>query len=631
MCGFVGASGALSIETLAAMTKKIAHRGPDNLSYESFDNIHLGHVRLSIIDLSQQSNQPLWDVQHKACIVFNGEIYNYQRLREELLDLGHRFNSQGDAEVILNLYLHYGPDCLKKLEGIFALVIWDAQQAELLVARDPFGVKPLYYTQNSAGFYFASELKALLLVPGVSRGLNYDSLFRTLVFLWSPGPDTVLKEIIKLEPGHYLRVKNHKIIQKTLFSAWPEYHPHNLKVKQICADIHAALQESIQVQFIADVPVGAFLSGGLDSSLIVAMAKKITGQVLECFTIQSNEADAGFVEDLPYAKAVADLLGVNLNIVESRPDIFKLFPQMIYHLDEPQADPACLNVALICKLARQRGIKVLFSGAGGDDVFTGYRRHYAARLERYGSFFPKYLLIFLQKCSERLPNSSPFFRRVIKLFAYAGLTENERLLAYFYWINPAVVFDLFTTEAKAQLSNDPMATMLTEMKNRPEHDRLERMLHLERRYFLVDHNFNYTDKMSMAHGVEVRVPFVDARVAEVASQIPTHLKQKGKQGKWVLKKMAERYLPKEIIYRQKTGFGVPLRHWLKGDLLPLVDDLLSEKSLLQRKLFKPETVHQLIAQDRSGKADYSYPIFALLCIEMWCRIFLDGEIVAPMS
>lgn len=627
MCGIAGVVGDCQPQVLQKMAQKIAHRGPDNVSTLSLESLHLVHARLSIIDLSSKSNQPLWDTKRQICIVFNGEIYNYKILRKELIALGDVFNSDGDAEVIVNLYLHYGAACLEKLSGIFAFALWDTRSSELFLARDPFGVKPLYYTDNKEGFYFSSEIKSLLEHPSVSRALNYDALFRSVVFLWSPGPDTVLKDVFKLEPGTYLLVKNQKIVEKVQYADWPDYQPEKVDIKTHIEALEDALKASVAEQLVSDVPVGSFLSGGLDSSLLVAMAKQAGASDLECFTIksESNVKTEGFVDDLPYAEAVAEHLKVKLNIVEAKPDMFKLFSWMIYHLDEPQADPAPLNVSLICEQARKKGIKVLFSGAGGDDVFTGYRRHYAVKLEAYWGWLPTRVRRYIQKSTARLPKKNPRLRRAAKIFAYAAKAKDERLLSYFYWINPEIVRELFSDKIKKNLSDNPMAELLGELKNRPEKNRLEKMLYLERRYFLVDHNLNYTDKMSMAHGVEVRVPFLDKRVSECAAKIHTHLKQRGRQGKWILKKVAEKYLPKSVIYRSKSGFGAPLRQWLKHDLKDLVDELLGKKSLSQRGIFKYEAVRMLIEEDRQGVQDYSYPIFSLLCIELWCRIFIDND------
>ena len=630
MCGIAGGSGYLSSEVMHNMISTLTHRGPDHLQMQQVhENVHLAHTRLSIIDLSPSSHQPLWSYDQHACITFNGEIYNYKVLRDQLIELGYIFSSQGDAEVILNLYLEYGEACLQQLNGIFSFAIWDTRSEQLFVVRDPFGVKPLYYSETDDGFFFASEIKALMQVPSISKALNVNALFRTIVFLWSPGQETVLKHVHKLETGHYLIVKDHKIIQCQSYWQWPAYDPQPIDIQQSIQAIQSALRASVRDQLVADVPVGAFLSGGLDSSLIVALAKEAGINDLACFTIQPFSAtqgdNDGFVDDLPYARQVAKVFNLPLHIIETHPNIVKWLSMMIYHLDEPQADVAPINVALICEQARKQGIKVLLSGAGGDDLFTGYRRHTAVYFEKYWSFFPRFLRCSLQKIARYLPNTHSVFRRITKAFAYAGESEHERLLSYFYWLDPAMARGLFTVETQQQLSANPMEFMLDDLKRRPENNKLEKMLYLERQYFLPDHNFNYTDKMSMAHGVEVRVPFLDHRVIAVVSRLHVKLKQKKHQGKWILKKMAEKYLPHAVIYRPKAGFGAPLRHWLKHDLKSLVDEVLSADSLTRRKLFNPEAVSDLINQDRQNKADYSYPIFALLCIELWCRIFIDEK------
>ena len=472
-------------------------------------------------------------------------------------------------------------------------------------------------------------------VPSISKKLNYDAIFRSIIFLWSPGRETVLQDVFKLEAGHYIIVKDRHILKYQQYWQWPNYNPDEVNVQSSIEKIQQVLRASVNDQLIADVPVGAFLSGGLDSSLIVSMAKELGVSDLACFTIKSLELaggnNDGFVDDLPYAQEVAKHLNVPLSIVETTPEILNFLPKMIYHLDEPQADVAPINVALICQLARSAGIKVLLSGAGGDDLFTGYRRHTAAHYEKYWSFIPQLVRAKMQNVARNIPKSNPLFRRISKAFSYAGETENQRLLSYFFWIDPNVVRGLFNDETQKLLSKNPMNFMLDELKNRTETNKIEKLLYLERKYFLTDHNFNYTDKMSMAHGVEVRVPFLDTRVVEAVSQLHVKLKQKKKQGKWILKQVAERYLPKFVIYRSKAGFGAPLRHWLKNDLKELVDEFLGEESLTKRNLFNPKAVESLIEKDRQGKEDYTYPIFSLLCIELWCRIFIDGEVTGVVD
>jgi asparagine synthase (glutamine-hydrolysing) len=625
MCGITGGIGTLAESTLRNMVQKMAHRGPDNQDWLSEDNVHLGHVRLSIIDLSPKSNQPLWDVNKQAAIVFNGEIYNYQSLRDELIEAGLTFNSGGDAEVLLNLYLHFGTAGLSKLEGMFSFCIWDKAKKQLVLARDTFGVKPLYYTSNEDGFFFASEIKSLLELPTIDKSLSHDALMRSLVFLYSPGETTLIKSIKKLKPGHVMTVSEFGVEEYARFWSWPAYKPKEDTLESYTQSVLSAVQTAVDSQLVADVKVGSFLSGGLDSSLLVAMASKDND--IPCFTIDTTGGkkgvNDGFEDDLPYAKKVAEHLNTELNVLSATPDIVKQLPEMIYHLDELQADPAPLNVMMICEDAKNKGIKVLLSGAGGDDVFSGYRRHVAIQFERYWRGLPKFMRSGLRAITQSLPKRSASLRRIAKAFKYADLSESERLLSYFYWIDPEVVRGLFKPSIQMQLAKQPMQFMLDELNALDCPSPLEKMLHVERNYFLVDHNFNYTDKMSMSKGVEVRVPFLDKGVAELASTLPDRIKQKGKQGKWILKKAAEALLPKSIIYRPKSGFGAPLRTWLHNDLAPMVDSLLSDKTISARGVFEPDKVRALIDADRAGREDYSYPIFALLCFEIWCQTFID--------
>ncbi len=621
MCGIAGALGNFAPALIEQMVHNIAHRGPDNLSWFSQGKLHLGHTRLSIVDLSEASNQPMWDTTGRLCIVFNGEIYNYQLLRQQLLEKGYQFNSNGDAEVLLNLYLEYGAELLSKVNGIFSFAIWDQQTERPWLVRDHFGVKPLYYTFTPDGLLFSSEMKSLLACQDVSRDLDHDALLRTLVFLWSPGPHTVIRAVKKLEPGCYMTVDVNGQSEITQYWDWPAYQPGPGSVESHSRAVIDSLRQSVSDQLVADVPVGSFLSGGLDSSLIVAMAAEKSAQPVDCYTIDTGDTD-GFEADLPYARKVAQHLGVPLHVLKVTPDIVSLLPKMVYHLDEVQADPAPINVLLICEMARKQGIKVLLSGAGGDDVFTGYRRHYAQSVENYWSWLPLPVRKLLKQTTGLLPDSSNVTRRISKAFKYADLDGAERLLSYFFWLDPTLARSLFRPEIK--LSERPFDFMLEKIPADPAIPAVEKMLMLERRYFLVDHNFNYTDKMSMATGVEVRVPFLDHRVINTASRIPADLKQQGRTGKWILKKAAEQLLPHDVIYRPKSGFGAPLRQWLKTDLAPLVADVLSQESINKRGIFDAAAVNRLVAADLKGE-DYSYPIFALVCFELWCRQFLDSN------
>jgi asparagine synthase (glutamine-hydrolysing) len=378
---------------------------------------------------------------------------------------------------------------------------------------------------------------------------------------------------------------------------------------------------------IADVPVGAFLSGGLDSSAIVAFAREINSNIC-CFTIDgANSQNEGMVDDLPYAKQVAAHLQVPLEVVKiNSSQMATDLQMMVEQLDEPLADPAPLNVLYISRIAKSQGIKVLLSGTGGDDLFTGYRRHVAVQQEPYWRWLPTTVRSWLQRSSLAWNQGIPLLRRARKLLTGATLEGDSRLVNYFVWNQQADLLKLFTNEFRSAI-RDQSATipMLEFLSPLSDTGALDKMLALEQRFFLSDHNLIYTDKMSMAAGVEVRVPFLDLELVDFAAQIPVSLKQRGSIGKWILKKAMEPYLPLSVIYRSKSGFGAPLRHWMRFELRELLGDILSTESLKRRGLFEPLSVHSLIADNDSGRADASYTLLSLMCIELWCRRFVDGN------
>jgi len=562
-------------------------------------------------------------------LVFNGEIYNYKELRKELEAKGHAFRGHSDTEVILHLYLEEGEKMLSRLNGIFTVAFFDARTGTTLVARDALGVKPLYYTEQPQGIAFASEIKGLLkLAPGL-RELDVAALHRYLSFLWCPGEGTPLKAVRKLLPGEAMVLRNGKIERRFTWYRLPAFRgiARDLDERASVEGTERFVRAAVQRQMVADVPVGAFLSGGLDSSAVVAFAREISPD-LQCFTIrQIGGAEQGSTDDLPYAEAVAKHLGVKLHTVEIEASrMAGDIERMVWQLDEPLADPAPLNVLYICELARQNGMKVLLSGAGGDDLFTGYRRHRAIELERWWNWLPAGVRRALEGATARLDQRRATARRLAKLFDGAGLSGDERIANYFRWAREDNLLALYTPEARASIGGaTALAPMLDFMKPLPASlPPLERMLALEQRFFLSDHNLPYTDKMSMAVGVEVRVPLLDLELVEFAARIPTNIKQKGGVGKWVFKKAMEPYLPHDVIYRPKSGFGAPLRRWMQNELRPLVGDLLGEQSLRRRGLFDPQAVARLVEANQTGRIDANYTLLSLLAIEIWCRRFIDG-------
>ncbi|MDH3273568.1 MAG: asparagine synthase (glutamine-hydrolyzing) [Gammaproteobacteria bacterium] len=629
MCGIGGFFGRFDVAALARMNGVMAHRGPDDAGeWISPDrNVGLAHRRLAIIDLSPLGHQPMVDASGTVVIVFNGEIYNFRELRSQLESEGHRFRSHSDTEVLLELYRALGDAMLSLLNGIFAFAIYDQAAQTLFLACDGMGVKPLYFNEGRDGFIFASELKALLACGSVAASLNLPALFRYLGFLWSPGGDTPFNGVCRLGPGEALRIKDRQIVRRWHWadSSWANT-PLVIDQAEAIRQVQEGLRTAVQRQMVADVPVGAFLSGGLDSSAVVAMAREVSPNI-ECFTIDTGTIqDAGVADDLPYARRVAKHLDVKLHEihVESTRMAADL-ERMVFQLDEPLADPAPLNVLYISQLARQHGVTVLLSGAGGDDLFTGYRRHRALMLERYWQWLPGVARRYLHNTTSRFDQGSALGRRLTKAFAHAGLPQDDRLVGYFLWADPTRLLGLFVPEHRATLAGVVMAAPLEDYLETlpPGLPPLQRMLALEQRFFLADHNLLYTDKMSMAAGVEVRVPFLDNDLVRLANALPPEFKQRGAEGKWVLKKAMEPYLPHDVIYRPKTGFGAPLRQWLHHELREWVGDILSAETLRRRGLFDPEAVTALVADDRAGRVDAAYTILGLVCVEIWCREFMD--------
>ena len=646
MCGIVGYSGKYHESKISLALESLRHRGPDDsgLIVDKSAGYGLGHARLSIIDLSSTGHQPMCSGDRSVNIIFNGEIYNYRSLRHELEKRGHVFAGHSDTEVLLNLYLEYKREksdiskMLRRLNGIFAFALWDAQEEAVLVVRDAFGVKPIYYSKTESGVAFASEIKGLLHFISdncstgdcITRRLDASAINRYISYLWCPGDGTPFKEVRKIAPGEAMWLRNGLIKNRWTWYQLPAFSKQKqiINKDEVISGLEEKIRNAVHRQMVSDVPVGAFLSGGLDSSSVVAFARELNHGI-RCFTIDTfGSKREGFADDLPYARRVAAHLNVPLDIVRvDAAQMVRDLPTMVAQLDEPLGDPAPLNVLYISRLAREQGIKVLLSGAGGDDLFTGYRRHRALMSEYCWSWMPVNVRILVERLTKGLDQRKTVFRRLRKLFSGAALDSERRLVNYFRWVDQADITALYTREFLEALNGssaeEPMLDFLAELP--PTTHRLEKMLALEQRFFLSDHNLLYSDKMSMAAGVEVRVPFLDNDLVEFAARIPPNLKQRGGEGKWVLKRVMEPYLPRDVIYRPKSGFGVPLRSWMRFELRGLMDDLLSEPSLRKRGVFNAISVQRMIKANDLGVIDASYTLLSLMCIEIWCRKFVDNK------
>jgi asparagine synthase (glutamine-hydrolysing) len=452
----------------------------------------------------------------------------------------------------------------------------------------------------------------------------------------------MLKNVRKLPPGSAMIVRSGGIVRE-----WTHYDqpygraPLAGTERDLAHELRERVQEAVDRQMISDVPVGAFLSGGLDSSAVVAMMKKARPDYRpRCYTIgfRGEAAEEGAPADLPYARRVAEHLDVDLCEIIVESSAIENLERMLWHLDEPQADPAPINAMLIAERARAENIPVLLSGAGGDDIFSGYRRHQALMLERTWGWLPQAMRAGIAGPARwlawngSLPSVMKWHpaRRAAKAFVYADMARDERLVSYFWWSGEAMRRALYTRDLGGRLEDvDTAAPLLDSLARIPkERDPLNRMLYLETRHFLADHNLNYTDKMGMASGIEVRVPLLDPDLVDFATRVPSAFKQRGRVGKSIFKRAMEADLPHDVIYRPKTGFGAPLRRWLQAELRDRVEDTLSSTALRNRGLFDPVAVRRLIQQDREGRVDGGYTIFSLMCIELWCRMFVDAPAVS---
>ncbi|MHA8057430.1 asparagine synthase (glutamine-hydrolyzing) [Aquirufa nivalisilvae] len=626
MCGVVGIIGLREVDCTSILTS-IAHRGPDSKGFFQEGELFLGHTRLSIQDLSDNGNQPMFSKDGRFVIVFNGEIYNHLEIRQSLGEFD--FKSSGDTETVLYAYIKYGIECLSMFNGIFSFSVFDLHTKELFIARDHFGVKPLYLYQDEHLFLFSSEIKTFLSLP-IQKDLDKEALMNYLSYLWSPGEKTPFKLVKKLLPGHYLKFNISDFRQVKPIS----FYQSNLDgeylqdtEEDLINQLDQLLIQAVERQMLSDVPVGFFLSGGLDSTLLVAIAKKIYSlKKFPCFTIdiESQESELeDFADDLIYAKKAADFLKVDLHIVKATIDIVDSFDRMIWHLDEPQADAAPINVLNIAKLAREKGIKVLIGGTGGDDLFSGYRRHQALLLESILGKIPYGIRQLLKQIIGILPIKSALFRRIRKISENMDLSPAARMKGYFKWLSSERIYSLFSKSIQQELNGYDPSLYFDELLLQIPQEKsvLNQMLYWELKTFLVDHNLNYTDKMGMAVGVEIRVPFLDVLLVEFAQKLPPEMKMKGKETKYLLKKVAERYLPKEIIYRPKTGFGAPVRKWITEDMSDMLEQRLSKSNLEKQGIFDYDAVWKLINENKENKIDASYSIWAILAVDSWINQF----------
>ena len=622
ICGVIHFDGAtVTQQLLAAMNERLTHRGPDGDGYLLDGAVGLAMRRLKIIDIAS-SDQPLYNGDGSVALIFNGEIYNYRELRHQLAARGHRFKTEGDGETIVHLYEEHGADALKHLRGMFALALWDAKRGRLLLARDRFGQKPLYYYLDSRVFVFGSEIKALLAhpdVPRVSRFAADDgrALADYLSFGYLPTPETAFRGLRMLEPATWLEVDLDGRDRTGRFWEHPLLAPPDpsAKAATTIGALREQLAEAVKLRLVSDVPLGAFLSGGLDSSLIAALMRQHSNATVKTFSI-GFEGDDSF-DETPYAEQVARHLGAEHTAFRVKADALELLPELVWHHDQPFADSSAIPTYLVSKLTRQQ-VTVALTGDGGDELFAGYERFYAAELMRKLRFVPAPLLRGAAGLLRLLPEGTNYYDPVKRARRFARAASQPLEAAYFDLVR------VFDAELLAEIS--PGAAHRTSIDSYLSADQphaIAGLVEANMRSYLPDDLLIKADRCSMQASLEARAPFLDHQLAEFAASIPFNLKLKGSRTKHILKEAARGLLPDEIIERKKHGFGLPLGAWLRRDIAPVRDILLSRRAR-ERGLLQMSVVERLISEHETGRRDHSRQLWALLTLEEWQRQFVDA-------
>jgi asparagine synthase (glutamine-hydrolysing) len=623
MCGIVGIvesdlSRPVLPEDLGRMVRTLVHRGPDDEGTVMRSGVGLGMRRLAIVDLAT-GQQPFGNETDDIQLVANGEIYNFRDLRNELQSCGHSLRTQSDIEVLVHAYEEWGVEFLRRLRGMFALALWDGRTRTLLAARDRAGEKPLYWTKTSRGLLLASEVKALLVRPEVSRELDPEAIDQFLTYEYVIAPRTILKGIHKLPPGHYLTFRDGEVsVRRYWDAAAVRLRPWN--EDDAAEALRDALQRATVGQMMADVPLGAFLSGGIDSSTIVAFMSQASMQPVNSFSIGF---EAGTYNELPYAREVATLFNTNHRERTVTPDLHALFEKLTVHLDEPFADVSLFPTFLVSQLAREH-VTVALSGDGGDELFGGYDAYQAQELATRFAWMGDTLLPAAAAVAAALPPTEKKKGLVNKFKRFAlGATQAPHDLGHYRWmvyLSARAKRRLYHASLQDALSrSDVYAPVRDALKRFGQDDVLNRQLYADLSLYLADDILVKVDRMSMATSLETRAPFLDADVMELAFSMPGDFKIRNGDRKWILKRAMAGLLPERILNRKKEGFSIPMKNWLRVELQPLMRTLLAPERVRTRGLFEPAEVTRLIDEHVAGRENHAHTLFPLMVFERWCE------------
>lgn len=608
------------------MNGALIHRGPDDEGYYVSGPIGLGHRRLSIIDL-ERGRQPISNEDETIWIVFNGEIYNFPELRRELESADHRFRTRTDTEVIVHLYEQYGIDCVRKLRGMFAFALWDEPRQRLFLARDHVGQKPLFFHHASGLFAFASEIKSLLRLDSIAAEMNPAAMNHLISLRYTPGSETLFKGVQKLPAAHWMTVENGRVRMERYWS--PDYtRKMTYPEDEVATRLKDLLLQTVETHLVSDVPVGAFLSGGIDSSTVASMMAITSGKRIQTFSIGVEEAD---FNELPHARLVAQKYNTEHHERIADDLLIRLLPKLIWHMDEI-ADPFGFGVYLAAQLA-SRHVKVVLGGDGGDELFAGYDRYVGNRLVDYYCFLPVALrrnvlpsLIRLMPDSYSYNSTTQKLRWLNDMSLTSGGNRYAQSLSYLRFTHD-MKDRLFSSVARKALADevDSGSHVLEHFDSPKATDLLDKMLYTDMMTRMPECLLRLVDHLTMAHSIEDRSPLLDYRLVEFAASIPVNFKLRGHQLKYILKKVAKDFLPAELLSRSKQGFSFPLAYWMKGRLGSLLKVLFLKSRLAEEGYFDKSYMLALLEEHRQGKMDHNYRLWILLNLELWWRIYIDRE------
>ena len=622
MCGIAGVlsadpEAAPDREAVTRMCDAMVHRGPDDHGYLTDGPCTLGHRRLSIIDLRPEGAQPMTNEDDSIAVVVNGEIYNFQELRTGLESKGHRFKSRSDSEVLVHLYDEEGVDFLDSLRGMFALALWDGPRRRLVLARDRFGKKPLFYHVGPRGLTFASELGALAASGHFERRPNIDAIAEFLCLQYVPSPWTAFAGVNKLPAGSRLVCEGGRVNEPKPYFRLRFDRPITGSLPELTERLHQQIEDAVRVRMVSDVPLGAFLSGGVDSSLIVALMARHSSQPVKTFAAGFTSKD---FSELPYAKMVAEQYGTDHHEIVVQPDMTSVIPELVRHYGEPFADSSALPTWYLCQYTRS-GVTVALSGDGGDEAFAGYRRYSHSRTARALRQLPGPLPAILAKAIGRVPLAAAqqvrdYGRRLME-------PEHVRFLGLAAHIPHEDLLALYTPAMRERYAKDPVALRFGELYSASTaSDPVNRLLDLDIQTYLTDDILTKVDIASMAHSLEVRCPLIDQEVMGFAASLPGDVKLRGLTTKLILREVAKPLLPEKILSRSKRGFGLPVDRWMREELAPMSRDVLLDQTARERGMFDPVAIESLLHRHQRGEPRGDQ-IWALMVLELWYREFID--------